>query len=370
MIINLEWNGENRRKALNDGLGLINRIWSKSPDWPSFTVYHLMELGLPLLRRCIEDEGKIAWSNPRLEMIFPINYLKDLKAEGTEENINALVAVQHLLVLQAITQNAVVIKENGVSRPLDDMPEEASFSLGMDPIAEMARPASLLKGMASEIYEKFRGFPPIKKSGDQEYSVWIRIFPLVLDRDEKEVYFPVHVGLKFDGESPGSLNPDECQELWNDLHDAVKKRIHDSFRRNIPPLIPVRCGPPPQERLDPYPIPREGAAFSTNIALHRGLGQMFSKDSKVPDLSLTGKIAIQRAEGLFMETLEKTLDDTAPGWSKSEKGIVMPGKNVNEAKNIWEAVLKKVGNDGLGIVVATPHYKYCGRFENNRPIKL
>ena len=237
---------------------------------------------------------------------------------------------------------------------------------------EEAEPGSLPPAI-DEIEEKLRTIPKLSFKGDAsgtdfQGSVVFMVYPLVVDEDKKEAYFPIVTGLVIapgeggllvyspEAEDPlekasedaataamNAVNPETWSEsdradLWKFLLEDTPKNLLAAFgvpeenaaeiaAPETPPttsaiaLKPV--GAPSPERMEeverrrsvmsPYPLPRTLAKEAHTLALNRGLGRMFGSASKIPDLDFQGEAALVEAEALFWAALEDHLEKALAG---------------------------------------------------------
>jgi DNA-binding transcriptional regulator YiaG len=377
-----------------------------SADWPRLAAetVEIVRVALNTLRGNIADPDQpgISWASPWLEAQFPVEWGRwdpaDIQAlkmgfvrpelrEATEE---AVASCGDLTVLQDLTARASFYKHpDGMELILPDgevLPYPQAGD-GTDP-EEVDTYAS---------YFGPRPFPSLyipldpeaPPDPENELSVSVAAYPLVVDEIERRAYYPVSVGLPgyLQEPPPWTVSPEAEERFWDGLFSQIAETynlLRELEQRGTPGAAPGTRGgvvgavPPPERRrsvMGPIPMPRDVPRDANALALTRGLGRMFTEYHTIPDLDIEGDVATSQAVELFWEMLEQALLQAVPRspkgvrWERTEEDgktvIVLHGVPESDARHLWGTIINTMnkGTGGPGLRVAAPTFESKSYFD-------
>jgi DNA-binding transcriptional regulator YiaG len=370
---------------------------------------------LAALRRALEGQvhGGFSWLNPSLECRYPVAWSWTEDAPLEEEPLNTgavpLPAIGNLEVFRALTHGTGWKIHNGLARPLVTeeqkvLLETLSKSERHALLDEITEPFTLIvtrsreegsagrRNLFSLSAETF-----VADVGGTAVVIGIRfeVHQLVVDYDAKRAYYPVIVLLEYSAkpEGLGEWLAEHGQEIWVPLSDAVERlsrtlegidfqdgeavasspRASDRAERlaRVPEVGP-RITFPEQRRsvMSPVPMPRAIGKEAATLAGIRGLGRMFAGYTAVPDLDITGVIAVAEARRCLLTTFEERLAARGTEYHRNEEDghvtYTLLNCRPSEASEIWAAVERAMnkGDGGPGIEARPPAIEGASRFED------
>lgn len=196
-----------------------------NPDWMINATMRLYYEALSTLKTYIEnpDDPGVSWENPSLELQYPAGISIDEDGivklhwsvtedeEGIKDNLRKF---QDLFIFQELTKGAILFKENEGFCSLPNLDRE---------------------GQTPHItpFEYEFNYTVVDSSGRKRLAgglVEFEFYPLVIDNDQKQAYFPVYISLDFQHYPPSEWDE---QDQRNFLEALLKEFLDPQLLTKI-----------------------------------------------------------------------------------------------------------------------------------------
>ena len=204
----------------------------------------------------------------------------------------------------------------------------------------------------------------------------VKIHPLVVDEDERAVYYPVEAGLLcfvFPEDArqrrPWVPESSAATTTWELIFERIDNLVGDVLR--APGILPRLTS-----IMSPVPVPRHAMPLAESLGLTEGLGRMFAGYAKIPDLDLLSEAALDEAERTFWPLLAEHLNAMEVTWTKTALGdqttITINQIQVDEARRRWRDFTTSLNatNGGPGIDVQQPDFVRKNRMASSRKVVI
>lgn len=224
----------------------LDKYEETNPEWVTITAFQLIYKSILSLKNYIEKpEGKeISWDNPIIEIRYPYIYDEEklrvnifkLMAEEIQnrEKIEEIikegfVKTKELYILRALCNDIGILKEGNKCLSLLPKDRIAALEKLTEKLTEKERTEAAEKLYDIKPFAFFlNGKVTDEKTGKErryKSTLFIQFNPLVIDKDAKEAYYPICVGLEFKGFKPDRWSEKDRQEFWDTILKSIKEQI-------------------------------------------------------------------------------------------------------------------------------------------------
>lgn len=251
----------------------------------------------------------------------------------------------------------------------------------------------------ADLYDRLRPAIQFTATSDEGFQFgWGLVFqcsPLTLDEAAREAFFRVTVGLQFwpldpeevgrilddrggtDGWLPPGFDDESAGCVWDatfkgldELLEAIRgfEKFAGAIRESASKKVETLEARPAAVVVRSYRQPRGAGKDSAAVARFRGAPfKLTGTGRRFPDLGRERETACEKAESLFWEAFEATLDEETPGWTKeANEGRTVVTLPVQEAaaRDLWDKVTNDLNatKGGPGVRVANPEFKSANYF--------
>ena len=375
-------------------------------NYPSVTWAEVLAESVWNLRYYIEEAKEVPWAEPMVELHYEVPWafheeeLEEDEYEGvpvysepTEEDLetfdtafkwvyhswrtftryNALSYITHKVAVHATKDGSYSLLPPDLRDELDALADEERedrldvlfrphvfVSAGGEWWRDFARSVGLPEDM-EELPEGERPSPlsivvtrKDEETGEEEktrLNLFCAVFPLVVDREAEEAYFPVQVGFQVEGGDPSSWNDEDREAAWKTISENLSRMVEE-----------LRSEEPQQEELPGFEssggVTIPGPTFSGYAtveppAVESPTASLAKERSlKVPRRYSQGLIALSPEEALGPRYLSDDYPDLDPAHG---------GESLKEAKRLffdrWAAHLEGV-QETFPALTARPYLRH------------
>ena len=400
--------GRQNEAAVDELYRFVGRFYGKVPEalkahrpgGLSSMVYAFLHDAFCSLRHHLEDPKvpELTWEAPFVELRYPValdwdqwektkSFDASLLGRGLEpekvsesttplrdlEALSKRLASNYLdwagfTMLSELTNGAGFLKRKDTYEPhvptdelaeIDKLPEEAAQAR----FEELFAPYSM--GFPFSEDPKDAGSPVVIASGEVngkpfKASFVLAVLPFMVDEDERRAYFPVHVGLLFEGGAglPSSWPEEDRRKLWDGALEALRAKEKEAGAE--PDTAPVPTWPAP-EAVKPqarYLLEgrtrrdkRAGALVGhiDRLALPRKWGSIRQWDELVQE-EIDRRLD-EFGEDAFVDVRKRTGDPNARGTLLKRRQAPDGKETVELTKDGEEALMASVGHRGFRQVI-------------------